>query len=179
MTFKFPTSFKTPFKSNLLLKCWKSLCSFLLEQSYFYTMRVSIALFTALAVTTKATEQVQTPLSDGADQVNQRPNIIVILTDDQDLHLGSLDYMPLLKKHITDEGTFHKRHYCTTAICCPSRVTCKSPSFSSQTQIDTRNQYGQDVMHTTQTSRTLILPMVRLLPLPPPRPHPSHNQNFN
>ncbi|KAI6712280.1 hypothetical protein JHW43_005200 [Diplocarpon mali] len=52
-----------------------------------------------------------------------RPNIVVILTDDQDVHLESLDYMPLLKKHITDHGTLYKRHYCSTAICCPSRVT--------------------------------------------------------
>jgi len=52
-----------------------------------------------------------------------RPNIVVILTDDQDLHMQSVEYMPLLKKHIIDHGTFYKRHYCSTAICCPSRVT--------------------------------------------------------
>jgi len=53
----------------------------------------------------------------------KRPNIIVILTDDQDLHMDSLNYMPLLKKHVVDQGTSYKRHYCTTAICCPSRVS--------------------------------------------------------
>lgn len=62
----------------------------------------------------------QHPLSN---QVDGRPNIIVLLTDDQDLHMDSLSYMPLLKKHITDQGTFYKRHYCTTALCCPARVT--------------------------------------------------------
>ncbi|PBP22186.1 hypothetical protein BUE80_DR007019 [Diplocarpon rosae] len=54
---------------------------------------------------------------------DDRPNIVVILADDQDVHLGSLDYMPLLKKHITDHGMLYKNHYCSTAICCPSRVT--------------------------------------------------------
>lgn len=53
----------------------------------------------------------------------KRPNIVLIITDDQDLHMNSLDYMPNVKKHITDEGTSYKRHFCTTALCCPSRVT--------------------------------------------------------
>ena len=61
----------------------------------------------------------QAPLRDGSE----RPNIVVVLTDDQDLHLDSVDYMPLLKKHIIDHGTFYKHHYCSTAVCCPSRVT--------------------------------------------------------
>lgn len=42
----------------------------------------------------------------------KRPNIVFILTDDQDLHMESLDYMPLLRKYITNEGTFYKRHHC-------------------------------------------------------------------
>lgn len=62
----------------------------------------------------------QTPLNGKKDG---RPNLVVILTDDQDVQLGSLNYMPLLKKHITDQGTIFKKHYCSTAICCPSRVT--------------------------------------------------------
>jgi N-acetylglucosamine-6-sulfatase len=31
--------------------------------------------------------------------------------------------MPLLKKHVIEHGTFFKSHYCSTAVCCPSRVT--------------------------------------------------------
>ncbi len=55
--------------------------------------------------------------------LKDRPNIVFIFTDDQDVELGSLDYMPLLHKHLINEGTLFSRHYCTTAICCPSRVT--------------------------------------------------------
>lgn len=89
-------------------------------------MKLSIAMLAALGVSIAASGSAYSTLKDGADG---RPNIVVILTDDQDLHLNSLDYMPLLKKYITDKGTFYKRHYCTTAICCPARVTRSSKSW--------------------------------------------------
>ena len=54
---------------------------------------------------------------------HQKPNIVFILTDDQDLHMGSLNYIPLVQKHLIDKGTLYKKHFCTTALCCPSRVS--------------------------------------------------------
>ncbi|KAI1171766.1 Arylsulphatase [Nemania sp. FL0916] len=53
----------------------------------------------------------------------KRPNIVFILSDDQDLEMGSVDYMPLLGKHLKAKGTSYERHYCTTALCCPARAT--------------------------------------------------------
>ncbi|KAK5944848.1 hypothetical protein PMZ80_002049 [Knufia obscura] len=35
----------------------------------------------------------------------KQPNVIFILTDDQDLHMSSLDYMPHLQSHLVEEGT--------------------------------------------------------------------------
>lgn len=81
----------------------------------------------------------------GATQLvkaNGRPNILFILTDDQDWyvsslsisrytqpnsnaplrHMGSLSHMPLLQKYLLNEGTLYSNHYCTVALCCPSRV---------------------------------------------------------
>ncbi|KIH86657.1 arylsulfatase [Sporothrix brasiliensis 5110] len=52
-----------------------------------------------------------------------RPNFVFIITDDQDLHMNSLDYLPYVKKHLRDQGTTFRRHFCTTAVCCPSRVS--------------------------------------------------------
>ncbi len=46
--------------------------------------------------------------------VGKQPNIIFILTDDQDYHLGSLDYTPLIRRHLIEKGTHYKRHFCTT-----------------------------------------------------------------
>ncbi len=53
----------------------------------------------------------------------KRPNIVFILTDDQDLEMGSIDYMPLLGKYLRAKGTTYERHYCTTALCCPARAS--------------------------------------------------------
>lgn len=53
---------------------------------------------------------------------HKKPNFLFILTDDQDLHMESLKYMPLLDKHLARQGTSYEKHYCTVSICCPSRV---------------------------------------------------------
>ena len=65
----------------------------------------------------------------------KRPNIVFILTDDQDLHMDSLDYLPLIKKHLTDQGTLFKKHFCTTAICCPARVTLWTGKLAHNTNV--------------------------------------------
>ncbi|KAI8622884.1 arylsulfatase-like protein [Xylariaceae sp. FL1651] len=72
-----------------------------------------------------------------------QPNIIFILTDDQDLHMQSLDYMPYVKKHLLDRGTFFRKHFCTTALCCPSRVTLWTGKAAHNTNVtDVTPPYG-------------------------------------
>ena len=34
-----------------------------------------------------------------------------------------MDYMPNVKSLLTDQGTFFRKHYCTVALCCPSRAS--------------------------------------------------------
>lgn len=77
-----------------------------------------------------------------------RPNIVFILTDDQDLHMQSLDYMPFVQKHLIDQGTFYKRHYCTTALCCPSRVTLWTGKAAHNTNVtNVSPPYGEFISH--------------------------------
>jgi N-acetylglucosamine-6-sulfatase len=61
-------------------------------------------------------------IASSSDISDKKPNFLFILTDDQDLHMQSIDYMPLLKKHLSSQGTTYEKHYCTVSICCPSRV---------------------------------------------------------
>ncbi|TVY18334.1 Arylsulfatase [Lachnellula arida] len=73
----------------------------------------------------------------------KRPNIVFIITDDQDLHLDSLEYMPRVQKYLTNEGTFYKRHYCTVALCCPSRVNLWTGKAAHNTNVtDVLPPYG-------------------------------------
>lgn len=82
-------------------------------------------------------QQAQWPL-DGtgrSDHSPRKPNIIFILTDDQDLHMDSLSYMPNLRHHLTEQGTFFRRHHCTVALCCPSRASIWTGKAAHNTNV--------------------------------------------
>ncbi|RYC62613.1 hypothetical protein CHU98_g3596 [Xylaria longipes] len=64
------------------------------------------------------------PICFGLGIQAQWPNIVFIITDDQDLHLGSLDYQPVVKREMVEKGTtFSQHYYVTVAKCCPSRTS--------------------------------------------------------
>ncbi|KAJ7257648.1 arylsulfatase [Mycena rebaudengoi] len=64
-----------------------------------------------------------------------RPNIVFIITDDQDLLLDSLNYMPNVKELLTDKGAYYRRHYCTISLCCPSRVSLLTGKAAHNTNV--------------------------------------------
>lgn len=83
-------------------------------------------------------------MSIGARLHQRRPNTVFILTDDQDLHMDSLAYMPYLQKHLADQGTTFARHYCTIALCCPSRVSLWTGRAAHNTNVtDVNPPYGR------------------------------------
>jgi len=90
-----------------------------------------VCLLLSIVCTVWAAKNEQQPLTPSGKQ----PNIVLILTDDQDLHMDSLSYMPHLKKHITDQGTSFHRHYCTVALCCPSRVSLWTGKAAHNTNV--------------------------------------------
>jgi len=72
-----------------------------------------------------------------------KPNFIFIITDDQDLHLNSLDYQPAVQKHFAKEGTWFKKHFCTVALCCQSRVSLLTGKAAHNTNVtDVSAPYG-------------------------------------
>ena len=71
----------------------------------------------------------------GARHEDKRPNIIFILTDDQDVTANSLDYMPKLNKILRQEGMEFLNYFVTTALCCPSRSTILRGQYCHNTGI--------------------------------------------
>jgi len=72
----------------------------------------------------------------------QKPNIIMIMSDDQDLLMDSLQYQPSVQKYLRENGTFFERHYCTIAQCCPSRVSLLTGKAAHNTNVtDVREPY--------------------------------------
>lgn len=64
-----------------------------------------------------------TVLAVSVAQVQARkPNILFVLTDDQDIELGSMNYLPNVTSLLQDEGFTFNNHYTTVALCCPSRA---------------------------------------------------------
>ncbi|KAK0816979.1 hypothetical protein LTR75_003333 [Friedmanniomyces endolithicus] len=87
-------------------------------------------------------------------------NIVFILSDDQDLHMDSLSYMPFLKQHLTDHGTTFNRHYCTNALCCPSRVSLWTGKAAHNTNVtDVNPPYGGYPKFASQGLNSAYLPI--------------------
>lgn len=96
---------------------------------------------TALNLQSNLESAVQSILKHSETQ--RKPNILFVITDDQDLQLDSISYTPLISKHIRDQGTFFRNHFVTTALCCPSRVSLWTGRQAHNTNVtDVHPPYG-------------------------------------
>lgn len=73
----------------------------------------------------------------GDDPVERpaRPNIVLLLTDDQDVE--SLSVMPRVRSLLAAPGTSFSRYYASVAACCPSRATMLRGQYAHNTKIIT------------------------------------------
>ncbi|KAJ5740048.1 hypothetical protein N7533_012832 [Penicillium manginii] len=124
------------------------------------------------------------------------PNILLVITDDQDLQLDSIDYTPHITRHIRDQGTFYRNHFVTTALCCPSRVSLWTgrqahntnadiPSLSTGASTTTSSPSGcnkpvmtpttpaNSSMHTQSTITIALTSMVSMVPTSSSTPTPT------
>lgn len=58
-----------------------------------------------------------------------KPNIIFFLTDDVDIELNSMDFMPNTKALLSDRGATFKNMYASVPVCCPSRSSLYSGQY--------------------------------------------------
>ncbi|HXO21128.1 MAG TPA: sulfatase-like hydrolase/transferase [Thermoanaerobaculia bacterium] len=59
-----------------------------------------------------------------------RPNLVLVLTDDMDLDLHALDYMPKVHALLAAKGTTFASYFVPISLCCPSRTTILTGQYS-------------------------------------------------
>ena len=70
-----------------------------------------------------------------AQESSSQPNIVLILTDDQDLLMGSMDAMPLTRSLIGDQGMVMENFFVPNPLCCPARASLLRGQHGHNTQI--------------------------------------------
>ena len=79
---------------------------------------------------------------------NQKTNILVLLTDDQDVLLGSFDtakYMPIVHERLQQKGiTFEKGGLVHVPICCPSRSSLLTGKYLHHGSLAKNNSFEGD-----------------------------------
>jgi N-acetylglucosamine-6-sulfatase len=65
-----------------------------------------------------------------------RPNILLLVSDDQAWSDFSRDLMPTTYRELVDQGVLFKRAYVNTSLCCPSRAQILTGLFEHDTGVD-------------------------------------------
>jgi arylsulfatase A-like enzyme len=79
------------------------------------TRSIGLLLVFSLAATVG-----QVPRNSSGAELNKRPNILIIVTDDQ---RSGLSVMPETRRLLKRRGTWFKDAFVTTPLCCPSRAS--------------------------------------------------------
>ena len=79
-----------------------------------------------------------------------RSNIVVLLTDDQDLRLGSMLAMPFARQNLVEAGANLTNFFVHTPICCPSRTTLLSGRYVHNNRVSGPKDPGCMRMNTSR-----------------------------
>jgi N-acetylglucosamine-6-sulfatase len=91
----------------------------------------------ALAVLTTAS-----PAAAGEDQPAERPNVIVVVTDDQPISSYRPEYMPRTFRLFVDRSTDFTQSVVATPLCCPSRAALATGQYGHNNGV-LRNDYNR------------------------------------
>ena len=92
-------------------------------------IRAAVLLFLGLAATRTGTQAL------ASSAAPSQPNILLVLTDDQDVQLNSLAYMPNLQMLLAAQGTSFDNMFVPLSLCCPSRTTILRGQYPHNSQV--------------------------------------------
>ncbi|MDQ3946720.1 MAG: sulfatase [Actinomycetota bacterium] len=102
----------------------------------------SVAAILALLAAASATADVAgTPAEGTAEAGLSRPNILVIMMDDQRA-TGTLEVMPATRSWFADGGTTFTAGFANTPLCCPARSTTFSGRYQHNHGVNTNQDGG-------------------------------------
>ncbi len=109
----------------------------------FGAVVVGLAVIGLLAGTTSvrpdapATVALRTTRSAGlTTDPGQRPNILLLISDDQPFTIYDRSLMPNVFSHLVDKGVTFDRGYVDASLCCPSRSQIMTGLYGSHTGVD-------------------------------------------
>jgi N-acetylglucosamine-6-sulfatase len=91
----------------------------------------------ALLASVVALVVLNTQVKPSVAQVQDRPNILFVMTDDQDEE--SIVRMEKLQTNLVDRGTTFQNAFVTTPQCCPSRATFLRGQYAHNHQVLSNN----------------------------------------
>lgn len=105
------------------------------HRRYAYASRLTLVCLLILALSTGAISPM--PASGNSAKAAQQiqPNILMILTDDQDAMPDMLDAMPNLQALLADQGMSFSDFLLPLPLCCPARATLLRGQHAHNTQI--------------------------------------------
>lgn len=131
----------------------------------FLTSAVGLVTFTAALARDPQAPLSESSSASSAKSPQSRPNIVFFLADDQDVHLDSLAYQPAVHRHLIDEGLTFRRHFCTVALCCPSRVNLWTGKAAHNTNVtDINPPYGRYPKMVMKSQPVRLMGLSRRLP---------------
>ena len=100
----------------------------------------------AVAVTAILSGALQVSEPDRAAAGQERPNVLIIVTDDQRATEGTLAVMPRTRRWFRHKGTRFKHAFATTPLCCPARASILTGRYAHNHGVYT-NQGKPDLDH--------------------------------
>ncbi|KAI0018990.1 arylsulfatase [Xylariomycetidae sp. FL0641] len=89
-------------------------------------------------------------------RASKQPNIVVILTDDQDYKLGSLDSQPTVQRELMGKGITLDKHFVTTGQCCPSRTSYLRGQHAHNTNVTNVRPPGDEKFVASQQDQNYL-----------------------